>query len=150
MLEMTGNLWALAAGSNLVLTTNGVVKKDGGCVMGRGIALEAKTRFPEIQYMLGNYINQWGNRSFNLGQWQSSMALYRIISMPVKHKWNEQADINLIIKSCHQLVSMANKFGWDKLYLPRPGCGNGSLDWNNVKPVIEVILDDRFIVCTFK
>ncbi len=34
----------------------------------------------------------------------------------------------------------------DKVYLVRPGCGNGQLKWEDVKPLIAPILDDRFIV----
>jgi len=35
-----------------------------------------------------------------------------------------------------------------KVYLPRPGCGYGYLDWEIVKKELEPILDDRFIVIT--
>ena len=34
----------------------------------------------------------------------------------------------------------------DKVYMARPGCGNGQLKWEDVKPLIAPILDDRFIV----
>ncbi len=32
------------------------------------------------------------------------------------------------------------------LKLPRVGCGNGSLDWEDVQPILERHLDDRFIL----
>lgn len=36
--------------------------------------------------------------------------------------------------------------GWQFVYLPRPGCKNGGLDYNSqVKPILEKHLtDDRF------
>lgn len=149
MLEAKGNLWTLAQNSNLVITTNGAVTKAGDCVMGRGIAKEAKDHFPGLSSLLGGYIKQYGNRPFNLGVWRSNTTSYRLLSMPVKDVWFHDADIRIITDSASKLFVMANKFGWDRIWLPRPGCGNGHLDWNDVKPYLDQILDDRFIVVTF-
>ena len=32
--------------------------------------------------------------------------------------------------------------------LPRPGCANGGLNWEDVKPHLERILDDRVTIVT--
>lgn len=146
MKELSGNLWDLARGAVLVITTNGCVNKRGECVMGRGIALQAKTRYPQIARKLGEYIARYGNRCFNLGCYGE----YRLVSFPVKHRWDQPADLNLISLSARQLVEMTDKFGWQAVYMPRPGCGNGRLDWNQVRPVLEPVLDERFYVCTLQ
>jgi hypothetical protein len=43
---------------------------------------------------------------------------------------------------------MADKFRWQHIVMPRPGCGNGGLDWADVEPVLSKLLDDRFTVIT--
>ena len=70
-----------------------------------------------------------------------------IITFPVKHNWWEKADIDLIVKSCMQLNKCINENGFDKVYLPRPGCGNGQLSWEtDVKPVISEVLLKKVII----
>jgi len=151
MLEATGNIWDLP-GDAICITTNGFVKKDGSCVMGRGIALEAKNKFPRIEYLLGELIKNEGNNVYSLFQNKDNFFIF---SFPVKHNWWEKADINLIKKSCLQLIEIVDNLKLfdlielNAILIPRPGCGNGKLNWfKDVKPVIENILDDRFIVVT--
>ena len=65
------------------------------------------------------------------------------------HGWAVKAEIKLIIKSCQFLPNMANKFEWEQVYMPRPGCSAGELNWNDVKKAIS-FLDDRFIAVTYR
>lgn len=127
------------------ITTNGVVKKNGACVMGRGIAQTCRDRFKGIDHRLGQRILKDGNHVYQLGRYEDG----RILSFPVKHKWNEEADIDLIERSCHELNALVDEKGYTKVLLPRPGCGNGKLKWKDVKPVIESILTDKIYVVTF-
>ena len=145
MKETTGNLF-LQEAEVMVITTNGFVKNNGECVMGRGCAREARDENPGLALHLGDLITEFGNRAFNLGIWKGQ----RIVSMPVKDRWMDDADVELIAKSAHELVTMADKFGWKSIVLPRPGCGNGNLRWDQVQPWLSEILDDRFTAITFR
>ena len=49
MREVVGNLWTYPADIR-VITTNGTVKNDGTCVMGRGCAAEAKRAIQDFGY----------------------------------------------------------------------------------------------------
>ncbi len=141
MLSITGHdLWDLSADLR-VLTTNGFVKRNGDAVMGRGIALEATRRYPGIASVLGNRLRTAGNHVHLLSP--------GIASMPVKHLWWDPADPRLIVRSAHELVALVNEHGFTQVVMPRPGCGNGRLDWRDVEPLIAPILDDRFTVVTF-
>jgi hypothetical protein len=138
------NLWFFFYfnSSWIVIPTNGFVKKNGECVMGKGIALQAKEKFPDLPKELGDRIKEFGNRVFTF--WK-----YHIITFPVKHNWWERADLGLIEDSTKELqeIFKYNLSGIKTpVYLPRVGCGNGKLDWTKVKPILEKYLDDRFIV----
>ena len=146
MLEVKGNAWDVYLDYDvLCLTTNGFVKNNGECVMGAGIAKTAKQKFPKVPRILGDYIKKYGNRCFKIAKVNDT----HLVSFVVKHVWWDKADMDLIRKSCKEVTEMADKFGWEKILLPRPGCGNGKLNWNDVKPVLADLLDDRFHVITF-
>jgi len=154
MLELRGNYNIFELPQNpseaMCITTNGIVKKDGKAVMGAGIAKQANS-FYHIDDLLGKYITQYGNRAFNLGVYPrlylNNSVVFRLFTFPTKHHWKDDSDINLIVKSCEQLVEMCAKFSITKCYLPPAGCGCGNLDYETtVKPWISQILDDRFIV----
>ncbi len=145
MKEAFGDLWEVDADLR-VITTNGFVKNDGRCVMGRGCARQARDRFPGLDKHLGGLIKKHGNRVMRLGVYDGVM----LASLPVKHHWRETADLRLIERSLRQLVELADKFGYEKVAVPRPGCGNGSLDWEGeVEPVAAKALDDRFTIVSF-
>jgi hypothetical protein len=138
------NIWnAWNKGFCIVIPTNGFVKKNGECVMGRGLALQAKERFPDLPKRLGHRIGEFGNVVFIFRE-------YRLLTFPVKHKkWWEKADLKLIEKSAKELqeIFKYNLCGIPTpVYLPKVGCGNGKRNWTDVKPILEKYLDDRFIV----
>lgn len=152
MIDARGNLWTYPpkAPDARVITTNGTVKKNGECVMGRGCALEAARRWPRFPLYLGQQLLQCGNVVLDCGIWPSAGApSERIVTFPVKHEWHQTADLDLIRKSAIDLVQLTGTMGWTTIVMPRPGCGNGHLDWAVVKPVLEAVLDDRFHVITF-
>ena len=45
-----------------------------------------------------------------------------------------------------ELIDLVIEHGFDTVVLPRPGCGNGGLRWQDVRPLLGLSLDDRFIV----
>jgi hypothetical protein len=141
MKELTGNLWDARPEFIKCITTNGVVKKNGELVMGAGVALQAKERYPQLPSLLGSYVKTSGNIVYYFEK-------LNIASFPTKNDWKDKSDIRLIVGSCVQLSAMLKNF--DKYaVLPRPGCSNGGLDWEKeVKPYISGVLSDRVWVIT--
>lgn len=144
MIEIEGNIWNIKSDWKCI-TTNGRVSYDGTAVMGRGVALQAKQRYPELPRILGKHIKEFGNVPGLL----SYTGQFSIWSFPVKHHWKEKADLNLIMRSVDLISQAADKFRCNDIIIPRPGCGNGQLTWEQVKPIVEQ-LDDRFRIINFK
>ena len=139
MIEMAGSIWNSNPAYIRCITTNGIVKSNGELVMGRGIALQVKQRYPELPRLLGELVKNGGNIPYYIED-------HNICSFPTKNHWWDKSDIKLIINSCHHLNRIVNSF--DKYaVLTRPGCGNGGLSWETeVKPVISTILNNRVAI----
>ena len=170
MIEIKGNLFNEPCDA-FCITTNGFIKKDGTCVMGRGCAKQAADYWPQLPKTLGQNISDFGN--VVLPALHLSDGRY-LLSFPVKpisvifngnncvkHMmnkfnigdvvpgWAAVADIELIKSSAKGLVIITNTCKWSKVVLPRPGCGAGELSWTAVKQELDKILDDRFYSITF-
>ncbi|MDW5299691.1 MAG: macro domain-containing protein [Sedimentibacter sp.] len=107
-------------------------------VMGKGIALEFKNKYPE---MFKAYQNACENQSFDIGKlllWKKSEKW--ILLFPTKKNWRAPSQISYIEKGLEKFVQSYEKLGIESIAFPRLGCGNGGLDWNVVKPIIEKYL----------
>ena len=128
--------------ATIVVPTNGFVKNDGSCVMGRGLAKQAIQRVYNMQFILGSMIKAHGNVPFYFDH-------VNIITFPVKHNWWEKADLELIKKSACKLRAEIETEWTDvpiPIYMPKVGCGNGQLDWKDVEPIIETLLKDIVLI----
>lgn len=145
MKEVYGSIWVhfLIPNHFVCITTNGTIKKNGAAVMGRGNAKQATLMISGISQLLGDYLIKNGNVA---GPLRVTEDDWPIIVFPVKHKWWEEADRKLILKSCGWLVAEAERNPSNTYHLPRPGCGNGRLDWNrDVKRLISDLPDNVWV-----
>lgn len=147
MKEISGDIWDYhERGHWIIITTNGTVRDDGKAVMGSGVALQAKQKFPGLPSSLGRLVKERGNHPHYF-------PVSKLFTFPVKHNWWEKADIDLIELSAARLDNLIAILEADAImpitppyYMVRPGCGSGWLDWKDVKPILEKYLDDRFVV----
>lgn len=160
MIEVEVDLWGYSHADAKVITTNGSLTKVGLAVMGRGVARQAASRWPELPQTLGNMITASGLHVGSLGNfsyqpqveahiptaYRRPTRTFELVVMPVKERWDQPAQLWLIRRSCEELVQLADHKGWAFVQLPRPGCGNGGLTWHQVKPIVSVVLDNRFQV----
>ena len=60
----------------------------------------------------------------------------------------EDADLKLIRKSAKKLKQLADMNPKYKFVIvPRPGCGNGRLQWEQVRHIMENLPDNVFCIC---
>lgn len=153
MLEVTGNIWDYYAdGKNwIVIPTNLELRRNGYAIMGKGLALQASNKLRGLEYSYGRCLREGMNSCVE-------DIINRLIYFPTKYKWRDKSDKILITKSIVDLQVIGNRWSkidhhnWKdcKVYLPRVGCGNGGLDWNDIRPILKHILDDRFIVVSME
>lgn len=138
---LKANLWDLHnEGKTCAITTNGFVKANGECVMGRGVALQAKQRYPEFPRMLGEKLKA-GNIPYFFPE-------YNLYSFPTKHKWWQKSDLTFIRSSlCFMQCMMQHPDQNIKhIYLPKPGCDNGGLSWETeVEPILRDVIDPKLV-----
>ena len=143
MNEIVGDLWdEHAQGAVVAITTNGAVNRVGRAEMPRGCARQARDRYPSLLQTLGSLLKQHGNHVFDLG--------HQLVSFPVEEDPFQNPDLRLIEQSCCELVELVDYKGWQKVVVPRPGCGGGGLSWSDVRPILQKYFDDRFFVISME
>jgi hypothetical protein len=139
MLETVGDIWEYSGpGEIIVITTNGSLTRDGRAVFGRGVAKQAALRFPGIAGILGRLLAEQGSHVFDLG--------CGIVGFPVEESAWSLPDLRIIARSAEELRQLADRSGWLRVVVPRPGCGGGGLAWKDVQPLLAPWFDERFTV----
>lgn len=103
-------------------------------VMGKGIALEFKNRYPE---MFADYKFRWEQGLVRLGEpylWENDEV--QILNFPTKEHWRGSSKLEYIEKGLQYLSEHYQKMGICTLALAPLGCGNGGLRWPDVKALL--------------
>ena len=138
MVETCGDIWDFLGRAVIAITTNGLVTKNGSAVFGRGCARQALQRFPDLPLRLGKLLREHVNHVHCLGN--------GLVSFPVEESPWAIPDLRLIRSSAAELRALSDREGWERIIVPRPGCGGGGLDWREVRPLLEEYFDYRFYV----
>lgn len=109
--------------------------------MGKGIALQFKQAFPKnfTEYnkaCKANNVNPGHMFSVSVGGLLANPRY--IINFPTKRHWKGNSRIEDIDSGLVALVKEIRDLGIKSIAVPPLGCGNGGLDWNEVRPKIEV------------
>ncbi len=110
-------------------------------VMGKGIALEFKKRFPE---MFKDYEDLCKHGDVKLGKPYIYPRLLKpwILNFPTKDHWRSLAQLQAIEDGLIYLKKHYQKWGIESLAVPPLGCGEGQLEWRVVGPTLYKHLKD--------
>ena len=104
-------------------------------VMGKGLAAEFKARAPD---MYKQYRSLCDRNLFKVGQlWLWKKQPQWILNFPTKEHWRNPSRIEYIEAGLIKFAAKYEEQGIREISFPRLGCGNGGLDWNDVRPLME-------------
>ncbi len=107
-------------------------------VMGKGIALEFKKRYPE---MFDTYKKMCEKNLLKIGKLAIFYGLdHWILLFPTKVNWRYPSKIEYIEKGLEKFVKIYAEKNISSIAFPKLGCGNGELNWADVKILMEKYL----------
>ncbi len=109
-------------------------------VMGAGAALAFKTRFPD---MYSSYVDACKDGVVRPGHahvWVREDMLSKrltIVNLPTKIDWRKPSEYEYVEKGLAWMSEFLETREGQIVTMPALGCGNGGLDWELVRPMIE-------------
>jgi O-acetyl-ADP-ribose deacetylase (regulator of RNase III) len=112
-------------------------------IMGKGIALMFKERFPAN---FDAYVHGWKNGELEIGRMfvtrnEEFFGPRWIINFPTKTEWRANSRLEWIEDGLTDLVRTIEEKKIRSIAIPPLGCGNGGLDWDDVRPLIVAAID---------
>ncbi len=109
-------------------------------VMGKGIALEFKNRYPQ---MFEKYKTACEKHMLTIGKLMLVSAPdHMLLLFPTKENWRYPSKLSYIEQGLKRFCDNYAQRGITSIAFPKLGCGNGELDWNEVRPLMERYLKD--------
>ena len=112
-------------------------------VTGKGIAKEFKGRYPA---MYEEYRKLCQRRELDIGKlhlWRSDKRW--VLNFPTKTTWRLPSKIEYIEAGLAKFVATYRELGITSISFPPLGCGNGNLNWSDVRPIMDAHLSKILI-----
>lgn len=117
-------------------------------IMGAGLALEFKMRYPEL---FEQYQYDCKNRKVKIGEIRKYVIDGAIIlNFPTKYDWKYPSQLSYVEKGLDYFLEHYKEWGVSTVAMPPLGCNNGQLDINVVKKAIHDKLADidmEVVIC---
>ena len=112
-------------------------------IMGKGIALMFKERFP-LNYEA--YVLACRHHEVRIGKMfvtanDELIGPKWIVNFPTKRHWRTKTQLEWIELGLQDLVRVIATKRIQSIAIPALGCGNGGLDWQEVRPLIVAKLE---------
>jgi len=108
-------------------------------VMGKGIALQFKNKWPAnySAYEAACKAKQVRPGTMFVFDSGGLVKPNYIINFPTKDHWRGKSRVEFIRDGLVDLVAQIKRLGIRSIAIPPLGCGNGGLEWDEVRPLIE-------------
>jgi O-acetyl-ADP-ribose deacetylase (regulator of RNase III) len=113
-------------------------------VMGKGIALMFKERFPKNyrEYVAASKIGAIQIRKMFISATNELSGPKWVINFPTKKHWRYPTKIEWVREGLVALSEVIQEKQISSIAVPPLGCGNGGLNWSDVRPLVEEYLGD--------
>ena len=104
-------------------------------VMGKGIALEFKRRYPE---MYDEYVEKCKAGEVKVGKpyvYNNADGM-KILNFPTKDHWRSPSRLSYVIDGLNWFIKHYEEYEIKSIAFPALGCGNGGLSWEAVGSVM--------------
>ena len=110
-------------------------------VMGKGIALEFKKRYPD---MYKEYVSMCRNGEIRPGKpyYYTDILGNSVLNFPTKDHWRSPSKLSYITDGLKWFKEHYKELGITSIAFPPLGCGNGGLTWEVVGPLMYYYLND--------
>jgi O-acetyl-ADP-ribose deacetylase (regulator of RNase III)/uncharacterized protein YwgA len=108
-------------------------------VMGKGVALEFKKRWPDLML---DYEKKCQRNEVKLGEpyLYNDLIGTSIINFPTKGHWRSASRLSDIEKGLEYFLTKYKEWNIKSVAFPPLGCGNGGLEWDVVGPLMYKLL----------
>ena len=104
-------------------------------VMGKGIAREFKDREPDMFSAYKRVCDQKLLAPGKLWLWRGTD--FWTLNFPTKMHWRSPSKLEWVEAGLDKFVNSYEAAGIREISFPRLGCGNGGLEWDEVRPMME-------------
>jgi O-acetyl-ADP-ribose deacetylase (regulator of RNase III) len=108
-------------------------------VMGKGIAQAFKAREPTMFVAYKSICDRGLLQPGKLWLWQGSDQW--VLNFPTKKHWRNPSRLEWMEAGLRKFVDEYAARGITEISFPRLGCGNGNLDWEDVRPLMARYLE---------
>lgn len=140
-----------------IFKVDGVTSYAHGCncagAMGKGIAVQFKTKFPEMYKI---YKQMCKTRTYQPGDvYDFDYGKGHVYNLGTQVSWKTSAKLEYIQKALTNMLLCAERYNVKAIAMPAIGAGLGGLKWEDVKKEIENASQsypniDLYVVETYK
>jgi O-acetyl-ADP-ribose deacetylase (regulator of RNase III) len=118
-------------------------------IMGNGLAREFKVRFP-TNFKIYKEACYTGEKIYtgkslvvrDVLRGRTFATPVHIVNFPTKTEWRNDSKIEYIRDGLFDLLEVIEKYKFKSIAIPPLGCGKGKLDWDKVKPLITLFMNE--------